>query len=342
MRVYLFRGLLGTFFSTGMDDLASKLRAAGHTTVVDRWKNRPAVQREAIENWDGDSVAVIGHSLGGNSASAMARELLDAGIPVAYVGTIDATAPDPAPGGGTISDNFMSHDIRAKPVPGANEFPMPHLNHIQIDKDASVHERIGNQLALFSNRVLAELRPADPAIITMGRAFDVDNAAAPVAGTGSGEKELIAMLAGLLGERLGANSNFAANMALRHEETVPENLPVETIGKPPLTPVNAALGNGIGELLNGRKTGIGILGLLATAIVPTLFPQFAPFVALFKNLGATDPVLVGQVVSGAGDAATTTVPVVATGGTSIMTTLFTALTGWGLLGKVEKWVKGRA
>ena len=76
-----------------------------------------------------------------------------------------------------------------------------------------------------------------------------------------------------------------------------------------LTPVNAALGETIGKAFDGRKTGIGILGLLTTTILPVLSPELA------GNLGMTG------------------------GGETMWTSLLAALTGWGVLGKAEKWVK---
>ena len=98
MRVYLYRGLFGGVFSTGMDELARKLNGDGHVATVHSWTERPAIEQQAIARGAADGpVCIVGHSLGGNSASYMAHNLLAAGIPVAYVGTVDATAPKPAP-----------------------------------------------------------------------------------------------------------------------------------------------------------------------------------------------------------------------------------------------------
>ncbi len=83
----------------------------------------------------------------------------------------------------------------------------------------------------------------------------------------------------------------------------------------PLTPVNGALGEGIGNALNGRKTGLGILGLLATSILPVISPNFAQSLGMDGGLG------------------------VGTDGGSVWTAVFSALTAWGVLGKTEKWVK---
>lgn len=98
----------------------------------------------------------------------------------------------------------------------------------------------------------------------------------------------------------------------------------------PLTPVNAALGETIGKALNGRKTGIGILGLLATSILPMFFPELVPIAAAVKGVAAAGGDLIQQV------------PIhdQATWGGSIVEVakpIFAALTGWGVLGKLDKW-----
>ena len=85
-------------------------------------------------------------------------------------------------------------------------------------------------------------------------------------------------------------------------------------GEPPLTPVNAALGETLGKMLNGKKTVLGTIGLLATTLLPplqTVIPALAP---------------VSAAVSAAAP---------------ILAPLFSALTGWGALGKIDKWFATR-
>ncbi len=87
------------------------------------------------------------------------------------------------------------------------------------------------------------------------------------------------------------------------KDTVVEHLPV---GPQPLTPVNAALGESIGRALDGKKSAGGVIGLLATALVPAL--------------GAETNGLVTWVVDNQA---------------SILTVL-SVFTGWGFLGKIDK------
>ena len=149
MRVILFRGLLGNFFSTGMDRLAKKLRAEGHTVTVHSWIGRRAVQRRVIKERKKRKgpykLAIGGHSLGGNSANYMTRWAFSLGIPVAATFTWDPTEPKRHQGKG-IAHNFMSHDLRAEKVPGAVNHNWFKLNHIQVDKEPRIHDFVLEKL----------------------------------------------------------------------------------------------------------------------------------------------------------------------------------------------------
>jgi peptidoglycan L-alanyl-D-glutamate endopeptidase CwlK len=81
-----------------------------------------------------------------------------------------------------------------------------------------------------------------------------------------------------------------------------------------LTPVNGALGQTIGKALDGKKSAIGIIGSLVSALAP----------AVVKVAGAAGP-LAGV----AGLAPQIGLPI------------FLAMTAWGALGKMEKWAANR-
>lgn len=76
----------------------------------------------------------------------------------------------------------------------------------------------------------------------------------------------------------------------------------------PLGQVNGALGEGIGELINGKKTAIGTIGSLLVSLLPVI-TQFVPSLA---GVSAAGPVALP---------------------------IFLALAGWGVLGKFEKWTQ---
>jgi len=86
------------------------------------------------------------------------------------------------------------------------------------------------------------------------------------------------------------------------------------LGPPPLGQVNGALGQTIGNLLNGKKTAIGVIGALATSLLGNV-----PWAS-----GG-----VGQIIA-------TAIPAAA-GLSGYALPLFLAMTAWGVLGKMEKW-----
>lgn len=87
-----------------------------------------------------------------------------------------------------------------------------------------------------------------------------------------------------------------------------------------LTPINNMLGETVGNLLNGRKTAIGVIGSL-----------------LFGLLGGTS----GEPTAIAQNAGSVLSPLLTTlgGASPIALPVLAATTLWGLLGKVDKWVR---
>ena len=85
----------------------------------------------------------------------------------------------------------------------------------------------------------------------------------------------------------------------------------------PLGQVNGALGQTIGNLLNGKKTALGLLGAVATP----LLTQASTTTALAPVLAMLTP---------------------AAGLAPFALPIFLGLTAWGVLGKMEKWSQGTA
>lgn len=81
-----------------------------------------------------------------------------------------------------------------------------------------------------------------------------------------------------------------------------------------LGPVNAALGQTIGNLLDGKKSAIGIIGAAATSILSNADPA-----STLGKLAVSIPALVGS--------------------SSTLLPLFLAMAAWGALGKGEKWLQ---
>jgi hypothetical protein len=80
----------------------------------------------------------------------------------------------------------------------------------------------------------------------------------------------------------------------------------------PLGQVNGALGQTIGNLLDGKKTAIGLLGAVATP----LLTKASETATLGPLLGALTPAI---------------------GLSGFALPVFLGLTAWGVLGKMEKW-----
>jgi len=87
-------------------------------------------------------------------------------------------------------------------------------------------------------------------------------------------------------------------------------------GQPGLTPVNGALGQTIGKMLDGRKSFIGIAGaLLSSLLSPTTAGALSPLAALL-------PGALGTILSSAAP---------------VLLPVFLALSAWGGLGKLDKY-----
>jgi len=107
--------------------------------------------------------------------------------------------------------------------------------------------------------------------------------------------------------------------------------PLVSTSDPQLTPVNGALGKTIGHALDGRKTAIGVVGMLATTVLPIFFPQLAPITAV-----------AGTLIDGVANVSTTATQPGGGLGRDLVTAafpIFAAVAGWGTMGKVEKWVQ---
>ena len=96
-----------------------------------------------------------------------------------------------------------------------------------------------------------------------------------------------------------------------------------------LTPVNAALGDTIGKLLDGKKTVIGVVLMIASV----LFPQYGPIISLLSETasGVAQPIAegAGQASKGGGIGSILQ---------GVMLPVASLLTGWGALGKIDKWM----
>ena len=86
--VYLLRGLLDV--STGLDNLAAKLKRRGYAAIVTGHGDEADIATTAIRNFragTGCPVVIVGHSLGADAAVSMAQTLQRAHVSVALIVT---------------------------------------------------------------------------------------------------------------------------------------------------------------------------------------------------------------------------------------------------------------
>jgi peptidoglycan hydrolase-like protein with peptidoglycan-binding domain len=144
----------------------------------------------------------------------------------------------------------------------------------------------------------------------------------------SGPTDLIALLERLVmlieklkGQRPITDPSSALSPADRLRKTVEllsAILSPGTAGKPqPLGQVNGALGQTIGNLLDGKKTAIGLLGAVATPLLSH----------------ASDTATLGPLLA-------TLTPAAGLSGFALP--VFLGMTAWGVLGKMEKWAQRTA
>ena len=174
-RVYLFRGALGPFFSTGMDRLAEKIEKAGFWASVYEFTLCDLIALQVAKNYrqEPGPIVLIGHSMGGLCGVRIAITLQEQNIPVALVVTVDpahATKSVP-PNVQRFINLFLSDNILGggdvKPEPGFRghyaSFDMKdhdEVTHINIDKMEDVHAQLVTMISQLSQTsATAEVDP---------------------------------------------------------------------------------------------------------------------------------------------------------------------------------------
>jgi peptidoglycan hydrolase-like protein with peptidoglycan-binding domain len=134
-------------------------------------------------------------------------------------------------------------------------------------------------------------------------------------------ERLVILIEKLKGQRPLTDPSTGSSPADRLRKTIELLGAILSPGAPdkpqPLGQVNGALGQTIGNLLNGKKTAIGLLG----AVITPMLTQASTTTALAPILAMLTP---------AAGLAPFTLPI------------FLGLTAWGVLGKMEKWSHGTA
>ena len=178
-KVYMMRGLADV--STGLDDLALKLKRHRIATTVESYTAQDAVTARAIADYkaSGGPIVIVGHSLGADAAITMAERLRASGVPVALIVAFSPASARAVPGNVARVVNYYqsnsSWNYTYRPGIGFHGA----LRNINLSKDDSIHhfniekvERL-HQVTIAQIRGLASppgsaasTRPALPAVAT--------------------------------------------------------------------------------------------------------------------------------------------------------------------------------
>jgi pimeloyl-ACP methyl ester carboxylesterase len=176
-RAYLFRGVAGLIYSRGMDSLADRIRRAGIPANVQTYLTWRGAVEQAITDYRRDPapIILIGHSMGGDSALALAERLNSENIPVSLLVTYDPSriADDVPPnveryinifqssnimGGGNVVQGSRFHGHYAS----FNLKDHSEIIHINIEKAELIQEQLVNKIAQLSGTPAAAQGEAVP------------------------------------------------------------------------------------------------------------------------------------------------------------------------------------
>lgn len=157
--VHLLRGF-ANIFSTGLDAIGADLRAAGIITHVESHAAWRLVAETIIADrpkLGPQPVILIGHSLGANAIIAIAAILDKHAIPVDYLASFAATAPDPLPKNVKKAVNFyFSHHGWGLPLKAGPGFRgklnnrdfsgVKDVGHFNIEKQRPLQQEVVQQV----------------------------------------------------------------------------------------------------------------------------------------------------------------------------------------------------
>lgn len=163
--IYLLKGLAG-IFSTGLDTLADELKRRGFAATVHAYDDYDTLGPEAAQlaRTGKGPIIIIGHSLGADTAFAMAKAMK--GAPVALVVLF---GPD---GNMTVPANvervlcYVTGDIVLHKAPGfrgsirkVSTAKDPGINHFNIEKIESLHAKVIAEIAAIAGHHEPSAKP---------------------------------------------------------------------------------------------------------------------------------------------------------------------------------------
>jgi LysM domain len=187
-RAYLFRGLIG-MIDWGMDQLAERINRSGVAASINSQLIWRSVADQAIADYrrDPKPIAVIGHSIGGDSAVKFAETLGAAHIPVSLLVTYDPTrSADRVPanveryinlyqssnilGGGDLEPGRGFHGHYAS----FNLKDRPEIIHVNLDKFDRIQEQVAAKIRALAATPTRSEGEAVPLRIVIPPAVPID------------------------------------------------------------------------------------------------------------------------------------------------------------------------
>jgi hypothetical protein len=172
-RAYLFRGLIG-LIDWGMDELAQRINRTGVAANISSHLMWRDVANQAISDYrrDPKPIAVIGHSIGGDTALEFAEALEAAHVPVSLLITYDPNrSADKVPanveryinlyqssnflGGGDVAPGRGFHGHYAS----FNLKDRPEIVHVNMDKFDRIQEQLAAKIRALGARDEGESVP---------------------------------------------------------------------------------------------------------------------------------------------------------------------------------------
>jgi LysM repeat protein len=172
-RAYLFYGLISAI-DWGMDELAQRINRSGVAATTNSHMSWRSVADQAISDYHRDPkpIAVVGHSIGGDSAVSFAEALGAAHVPVSLLITYDPTrATDKVPANVERYINlFQSSNVLGGGDPGPargfhghyatyNLKDRSEIIHVNLDKFSHIQELLAAKIRAMGVRGEGEAVP---------------------------------------------------------------------------------------------------------------------------------------------------------------------------------------
>lgn len=153
--VYLFNGILGVFFSTGVTKIADQLRTQGIEASVygpSLWLVAAKSAAEDYRKGRVDTIVLVGYSAGTRSINHAIFRLSKEGIPVKLAVGLDPLEHEAVYGHVGRYINFYNPGDDGKPIARGPQFSgviqnvnvssIPGINHVNIDDNAAIRAKI--------------------------------------------------------------------------------------------------------------------------------------------------------------------------------------------------------